>query len=180
MTTMVEKEPQVAAPADEAESTNTEQERQAEIDELVEFKRKRVRDGNATPCPACNTLVEIHVNECPHCNSYIAPNNALVRESLRRLDELTAQLDGEHGDLLANKGKRPKRSLGERLKSLFTGPKPVEPEAPQVFSPDDPRFLEYAREGDHLKVLEHAGAWLKVKARDGKTGWIYSTIVREP
>ena len=64
----------------------------AEANRLKEFKSQKVKKNNKTQCPACATLVHIDASLCPHCNTDIAANNALVRESLRRLDEINAQL----------------------------------------------------------------------------------------
>jgi hypothetical protein len=161
---------------DEAPHESTEL--HAEIEQLLEFKRERVRNDNLTPCPACTTLVKITVNQCPYCESNIAANNALVRESLRRLDEISAELDRQHGHHVEQQETPTKRSFGERLKHFFTGSAPKDTTTPTPRTPEH-RLLEDVHAGDQFKVLESCGTWCKVKLRDGRTGWVYSTIVRD-
>lgn len=149
---------------------------QAEAASLVELTKK-VDKEDTSPCPGCNIRVSIKLNQCPHCESNIAPHNALTRESLRRLAEIQAELDGRHEELAeADQNRQSKPTVKEKFKRLFTGA-PVE-EEPEISVQDvaGPRLLDNLSEGDQLKVLECAGPWLKVKCRDGRTGWVYSTL----
>lgn len=153
----------------------------AEAESLVEITKKKVNRDNTTPCPACNILVDIKTNRCPHCESNIAANNALMRESLRRLDEIRSELDGEHGKLLKNRrNEETKPAVRERFKRFFSGPQPDDGSHDPSRDPMGPRVLDSVAEGDQLKVLESDGPWFKVKTRDGRTGWVYSTLVQEP
>ncbi|NIO28506.1 MAG: SH3 domain-containing protein [Candidatus Latescibacteria bacterium] len=36
-----------------------------------------------------------------------------------------------------------------------------------------------ANQGDKLKVLDRQGAWYKVQTKDGQTGWVYSSLVKD-
>lgn len=92
---------------------------QWEANRLMEFKKEKVKRNNQTPCPACATYVHINANKCPHCSSDIAANNALIRESLRRLTEITEQLEAIHDQHMERLHGAPRRPLGERLKSFF-------------------------------------------------------------
>jgi hypothetical protein len=153
-----------------------------EIESLVELIKDKVDNDNLTPCPGCNILVEISANRCPHCDSNIAANNALMRESIRRLDEIRGELDGEH-DVHVESRLDPseKQSFGERIRRFFSGA-PVEEdliETPPELKPDEPRLFDTIAVGDTVKVLEAADPWYKVKTRDGKTGWVYSTVLRD-
>ncbi|UCF05971.1 MAG: SH3 domain-containing protein [bacterium] len=42
----------------------------------------------------------------------------------------------------------------------------------------DSRVVTTANQGDKLKVLDRQGAWYKVKTKDGQTGWVYSSLVK--
>lgn len=95
---------------------------QWEANRLMEFKKEKVKRNNQTPCPACATYVHINANKCPHCSSDIAANNALVRESLRRLDEIAAQTEALHGQHMERLHGAPRPPMGERLKGFFTDP----------------------------------------------------------
>jgi len=118
-----------------------------------------------TFCPACMTHVDVSANECSNCDSNIAPNNALVRESLRRLDEIEARLNGEN--------KRFKKSsFWSRLKAVFSPPQTDA--AGAATTEAAPRFLDGVKEGDALVVLERMGPWCQVKTPDKRTGWVYS------
>ena len=167
--------PKAAQPTDEAAV------KQAEIEWLIAFKKENVRRGDLTPCPSCTTLVEYRVNHCPHCDSNIAAHNALIRESLRRLDEINGDLDGRHErhqQVLKEAVVEP--TFWERVRGLFS--------KTEVRDADDPldrmavksRILHNVSEGDHLKVVDWDGPWFKVKTRNGHVGWVYSTIGREP
>lgn len=148
-----------------------------EVTSLLEITKHKIKKDNLTPCPACNVLVHVKLNKCPHCESFIAANNALMRESMRRLAEIQAELDREHlGRVDRIRKESSKRSLGERIKSLFS-PQRV-PEREKLAGPDPtgPRILDRTFEGGQLKVLELDGPWCKVTTRDGRTGWVYSTL----
>ena len=56
-----------------------------------------------------------------------------------------------------------------------------EPEKPVPGKIDDdaPRILSDVWEGDLLRVVEWHGDWCRIKTRDGKSGWIYSTLARD-
>lgn len=146
-----------------------------ELESLMHFKAQNVHKGVLTPCPACTTLVKIRANHCPNCESNIAANNALVREHLRRIDEIRAELDGDG----ARHGTIPKRTLGQRLKRLFSINAKDEEAASLEPDPIRRRLLDDVPQGDYFRILEHDGAWCRVRTRDGRTGWVFSTIVRD-
>lgn len=150
------------------EAPALEEKRRRELEELMEFKRERIQ-GDRTPCPSCTLLVPIDERRCPHCGSDVSANNALVRETMRHIDEITAQIDAEHQRHLREHG-----SLSNRIKRLFgAGPAPAEvsTEAPAE------RVLPDLAAGDTLTVVEADGAWLLVKTADGRRGWVYRTPV---
>ncbi|MDH3197505.1 MAG: SH3 domain-containing protein [Candidatus Krumholzibacteria bacterium] len=154
----------------------------AEVASLLEITKGKLKRDNHTPCPACTLLVDIQANRCPHCDSFIAANNALMRESLRRLNEIRAELDGRHGEYVDDLGKEPaKPPLRERIKRFFSSPRAQRPSEPAGLTQDvtAPRLLRNTAEGDPLRVLETDGPWYKVKTRDGQTGWVYSTLVQD-
>ncbi len=149
----------------------------AEVASLLEITKHKINKDNLTPCPACNVLVHVKLNKCPHCESFIAANNALMRESMRRLAEIQAELDREHlGCVERIRKESGKLSLGERIKSLFSPRRIPESRAPEGPDPTGPRILDRTFEGGQLKVLELDGPWCKVSTRDGRTGWVYSTL----
>ena len=150
----------------------------AELNELLEFKKKRVPRKGLTPCPSCTTLVDIDAKECPHCSSSIAANNALVRESMRRLREIEAELNDEH-DQLDKSEPTEKQGFWGRLRNAFSSSPQSESLITPVLEYDNPRFLDSVSEGDQLIVLDRVGAWYKVKTRDSRTGWVYSTFVED-
>jgi len=155
----------------------------AELAALVELTNKKVDRNDLTPCAGCTILVPITVNECPHCNSNIAANNALMRESLRRLAEIRGELDGEHERHAEDRHEEPEKvAFWSRIKRSFSGSgTPADGKSDPVTRDDSgPRFLDNVAEGDHLKVLEYDDPWFKVKTRDGCVGWVYSTLVKEP
>jgi hypothetical protein len=152
----------------------------AEVASLLEITKDRIKKDNLTPCPACNVLVHVKLNKCPHCDSYIAPNNALMRESLRRLGEIRARLDGEHRDLRERKARQAaKSSIGERFRRLFLSNREDEAAAHGAPDPTGPRLLDRTFEGGQLKVLECHGPWYRVSTRDGKIGWVFSTLMND-
>jgi len=149
-----------------------------ELESFLEITKHRIRPHGETPCPACSLLVHMDLNVCPHCESFIAANNALMRESVRRLGEIQAQLNGEH---IAHSKSRKRAdegpSFGERMKRFFSGPKEDDAPSASPVDPTAPRLLRNTAEGDQLKVIEYDGPWFKVKTRDGQTGWVYSTLM---
>jgi hypothetical protein len=166
---------------DQVEQNDEEVPLREEAASLVELTKNKVNRDNLTPCPSCTILVHIKQNHCPHCNSNIAANNALMRESLRRLGEIQSELDGEHQDHVKGRPDESKKStFGERFRHFFSGSEPEEEVKPPVPDPKGPRILDTLAEGDQLKGLETCDPWYKVKTRDGKTGWVYSTLVKKP
>ncbi|MDH3214854.1 MAG: SH3 domain-containing protein [Candidatus Krumholzibacteria bacterium] len=101
------------------ETSNQHASLQEEASRLAEFKKQNVKRQNQTPCPACATYVHINANKCPHCSSDIAANNALVRESLRRLDEVNADLDTLHTKHM-RRHKATARPFSEQVRSFVT------------------------------------------------------------
>lgn len=145
---------------------------------LLELTKNKVDNNGFTPCPSCTIPIHIQKNHCPNCNSNIAANNALLRESLRRLAEIQAELDGQHRGHVKNRvGDSKKPTFGQRFKRLFSGPEAPEEVTPPVTDPKGPRILDNVNDGDQLKVLENCDPWYKIKTRDGKTGWVYSTFL---
>ena len=150
----------------------------AEIESLLEITKHKIHRDNMTPCAACTILISVTLNTCPHCESFVAPNNALLRESLRRLDEIRAGIDGDHtSHSQARANDNQNLSFGERFKRFFTGEQKQEIVIKPMPDPTARRILRNTVEGDPLKVLETDGPWFKVKTRDGQTGWVYSTIM---
>lgn len=149
---------------------------QAEVDRLLAFRREWVRDDDMTPCPACTILVRISDNHCVHCNTDISPNNALVRESVRRLDELGIGIDENHGGHLGTHPRPKSPSLGQRLKNMLTGkPAPTPTPVPSTTC-EGVRLLSGIRAGDSLTVIETCGPWHRVQLANGSSGWIFSTL----
>jgi len=137
------------------------------LEELIEFKNERVR-GDQTPCPSCTLLVHIAAKRCPHCGSDVTANNALVRETLRHIEEIAAQIDEHH---------RARTSLGARIKRLFgVRPEPVSGAVDATVA----RVLENLSRGDQLTVRAVDGAWLLVEAPGGERGWVYRTPAHRP
>lgn len=187
MTTDVlnEEEAVAAEPAEEetvaVEPAEEEIDLRAELESLLAITSNKISRGDLTPCPACTILVDIKANDCPHCNSYIAPNNALMRESLRRINEIRAELDGEHAEVVErHRGASAPQGFWERFRHFFSGSEPVqEPPKSSIPQPDGPRILDSVSPGDALKVIEYDHPWYKIKTRDGRTGWIYSTLAMD-
>jgi hypothetical protein len=135
------------------------------LEELLEFTRERVR-GDMTLCPGCTLLVPINARRCQHCESNVEANNALVRETLRRIDEITGGLDNEGRTL-----DRAWRSIKNRMRRMFG--RTVE--ITGIVSEDDAhRVLTGAHAGDQITLLETHGAWARVRTADGREGWVYS------
>ncbi len=151
--------------------------RKAEIDELLRIKKLRKFDAKQVPCPSCTVPVEITINRCPFCESDIAAETALARETMRRLRELSGELDMEHA-------KRPgddephRRGFFERLKYLFEGDPRPDPNA-QKIDLLARRVLMNVSPGDTLRILDEDGPWLKVKTAQGDIGWVYSTVRKD-
>jgi len=109
----------VAAPDPEDELSTDQDALQWEATRLREFKKENVRRGNQTLCPACAMYVSMKANKCPHCSSDIAANNALVRESLRRLQEVTTRLEALREEHMERFHDVPRPPFSERLKGFF-------------------------------------------------------------
>jgi hypothetical protein len=152
--------------------------RGAEIDELMRIKQRHKLDGNRVPCPCCGVVVEFTINRCPFCDSDIAAETALARETTRRLRELSGELDAEHAARRDGEEAPKKRGFFARLKYLFAGdPDPVD--APKV-DPHAKRLLSNLAPGDSFKILAEDGPWIQVKTMGGEIGWVYSTVRENP
>jgi hypothetical protein len=151
--------------------------RREEIDELLHIKKTRRIDAGQVPCPCCGVVVEITVNRCPFCESDIAAEAALARETTRRLRELSGDLDTEHA-ARADDDEPQRRGFFQRLKYLFEGDPEPDLDTPKV-DPHAKRLLSLISPGDSLKVLEEEGPWLKIKTMAGNIGWVYSTIRKD-
>lgn len=149
-----------------------------EAETLLQLTKNKVNRDGTTPCPGCNILVSLRANHCPHCESNIAAHNALMRESIRRLDEIRAELDGRHGKLLKNRrDDAGGPTVGQRFKRLFSGKKAEDPPPKALRDLSGPRLLDSVAKGDQLRVVECDGPWIKVKTRDSRVGWVYSTLL---
>ena len=166
-----------APPAQNSEAAAEATARGKEIDELLRIKQSRRIEGTRVPCPCCGVVVEMALNRCPFCESDIAAETALARETTRRLRELSGELDAEH--VARPEDDEPvRRGFFQRLKYLFEGdPEPL-PEA--KVDPHAKRLLGNLSPGDTLKVLEEDGPWLKVKTMGSEIGWVYSTVRKLP
>jgi hypothetical protein len=148
--------------------------RREEIDELLRIKRVHRFDAGQVPCPSCTVVVDIKINRCPFCESDIAAETALARETTRRLRELSGELDAEHA--ARSQDEEPaRRGFFARLKYLFEGDPEPDPADAKV-DPHAKRLLGVVSPGDVLKVLEEDGPWLKIKTAAGAIGWVYSTV----
>ncbi|MEJ2719568.1 MAG: SH3 domain-containing protein [bacterium] len=136
----------------------------AAVEELLEFTRERVQ-GDMTRCPACNLFVPISARRCQHCESNIEANNALVRETLRRIDDTAHRLDDEGRAL-----HRAWRSAKNRIKRLFGRKSTIEGIVP---GNDAQRDTVDVQAGDQITVAETHGAWALVQTADGRHGWVY-------
>lgn len=147
-----------------------------EIDELLRIKKERRIDAGRVPCPSCGVVVEMAINRCPFCDSDIAAETALARETTRRLRELSGELDAENAIRMRPEDEPARRGFFARLKYLFEGdPEPSLADVPSV-DPHAKRLLGLQSPGDSLKVLEEDGPWLQVKTQSGEIGWVYSTV----
>jgi len=158
----------VAEKADEPVDEKT------ELEMLLEVTKNKITRGDQTPCAACGILVQIKASTCPHCESNIMANNALLRESMRRIAEIRGEIDGQHGDVVRrDKMTRSKRGFWARL---FSGAGSDDGSNANNRDDHGPRILDTTAEGDQLKVVAYDGPWFKVKTRDGRIGWVYSTL----
>ena len=153
------------------EPVETPESLKAELETLLRFRQEKIPSEGITLCSACMTHVQVSANECPNCNSNIAPNNALVRESLRRLEEIESRLNGE------NRQFRSRPGFFSRLKAVFSPPQ--EEAAGAAATEAAPRFLDGVKEGDSLVVVERLGPWCRVKTPDNRKGWVYSAPAGE-
>jgi len=152
--------------------------RREEIDELLRIKKSHRIDAGQVPCPSCTVVVDITINRCPFCESDIAPETALARETTRRLRELTGDLDAEHA-ARSDEEEPVRRGFFDRLKYLFEGDPDPDPFAATKVDPHAKRLLNVVSPGDSLKVLEEDGPWLKIKTAGGAIGWVYSTVRKD-
>jgi hypothetical protein len=168
---------QMESPPAKAEITaKVSPDRRQEIDELLRIKKTRRIDAGRVPCPACGVVVEMSINRCPFCDSDIAAETALARETTRRLRELSGELDAEHAQRTRPEDEPARRGFFARLKYLFEGdPEPNLDDVPTV-DPHAKRMLGLLSPGDSIKVLEEDGPWLQVKTMGGEIGWVYSTV----
>jgi hypothetical protein len=96
----------------------------AEAKRLMDFKKQHVRKNHLTPCPQCATPVNIQAVKCPHCTSEISKHTRQVREELRRLKEVTAELYEIHKkeiELLQQEATE--TPFWERIRSFFSDPR---------------------------------------------------------
>jgi len=147
------------------ETVSTVEEPAVALEDLLEFTRERVH-GDMTRCPGCNLMVPISARRCQHCDSNIEANNALVRETLRHIDEITGGLDNEGRTL-----DRAWRSIENRVKRMFGRTVTIK----GIASEDDTqRVLSGVDAGDQITIVETHGAWALVRTADGRKGWVYS------
>lgn len=177
METLVKDEKQTPAPQTTENAAPGRPDEARELDELLRIKRNHRIEGNQVPCPSCTVPVEMTINRCPFCESDIAAETALARETTRRLRELSGDLDTEHSRRPGDEEPH-RRGFFERLKYLFEGDPEPDPDAHKI-DPYARRLLSNVSPGDALKVLEEDGAWLKVKTAAGDIGWVYSTIRKD-
>jgi len=149
--------------------------RRAEIDELLRIKQSRKFDAKQVPCPCCGVVVDMTLNRCPFCESDIAPETALARETTRRLRELTGELDAEHAKRIRTDDEPQRRGFFARLKYLFEGDPEPDPNSTKV-DPYAKRVLSNLAPGDSFKILAEDGPWIQVKSQGGDIGWVYSTV----
>jgi hypothetical protein len=149
----------------------------AEIDELLRIKQSRRFTDTKVPCPSCGVVVEQTINRCPFCESDIAAETALARETMRRLRELSGNLDLEHATRLRETPKP--RGFFARLKCLFTGDPAPEPINTFKSDPTATRLLGHLAPGDAIRVIGEDGVWLQVKTPTSEIGWVYSTFKKK-
>jgi hypothetical protein len=169
---------EVKRPAEPAGATPQTPDQRAEIEELLRIKRSRRIDGTRVPCPSCTVPVEFTLNRCPFCESDIAPETALARETTRRLRELSGELDVENTARTNTDEEPVRRGFFARLKYLFEGDPEIDP-LDAMPDPHAKRLLGNVSQGDTLKVQAEDGPWLQVKTSAGLIGWVYSTIRKD-
>jgi hypothetical protein len=176
MKTLVEEKPQTSTA--DTKATPHARDRREEIDELLQIKARHKIEPNRVPCPSCGVVVESTINRCPFCDSDIAAETALARETTRRLRELSGELDRENA--ARNQDEEPqRRGFFARLKYLFEGDPEPSLDAPKV-DPHAKRLLSHLAPGDSLKVIAEDGAWVQVKTMGGDIGWVFSTLRKDP
>jgi hypothetical protein len=176
MKTLVEEQQQ--APAKTPSTPPPARDRREEIDELLRIKALHRIEPNRVPCPSCGVVVETTLNSCPFCDSDIAAETALARETTRRLRELSGELDADNA--ARNKEEEPqRRGFFARLKYLFEGDPEPDPNALKV-DPHAKRILSNVAPGDSLKVVAEDGPWIQVKTMGGEIGWVYTTVKKDP
>jgi len=148
-----------------------------EINELLRIKNSRRMTDTKVPCPSCGVVVEMTINRCPFCESDIAAETALARETMRRLRELSGALDLEHATRIRETPKP--RGFFARLKCLFQGDPAPEPIDTLRSDPTATRLLGNLAAGDAIRVIGEDGAWLQVKTPTSEIGWVYSTFKRK-
>ena len=160
-----------------ARRTEPDANRGEEINELLRIKGQRRMGDTKVPCPSCGVVVEMTINRCPFCESDIAAETALARETTRRLRELSGNLDLEHATRMRETPKP--RGFFARLKCLFQGD-PV-PEPIDTFKSDPmlKRLLCNLAPGDAIRVIGEDGSWLQVKTPTSEIGWVYSTFKKK-
>lgn len=166
-----------ANPATPSPSTDMDAARGDEVNELLRIKQSRRMTETKVPCPSCGVVVEMTINRCPFCESDIAAETALARETTRRLRELTGALDLEHATRLRETPKP--RGFFARLKCLFTGDPAPEPINTFASDPTATRLLKNLAPGDAIRVIGEDGAWLQVKTPTSEIGWVYSTFKKK-
>jgi hypothetical protein len=148
-----------------------------EIDELMRIKRSHRIDEGKVPCPACGVTVETNINRCPFCESDIAAETALARETNRRLREISGAIDTEHATRTRAMPKR--RNFFQRHACLFQGD--PEPQTSDILKSDPTvtRILGNLSPGDAVRVVAQDGPWLQVKTPSSEIGWVYSTFKKK-
>lgn len=148
--------------------------RSDEINELLRIKTQRRMAETKIPCPSCGVVVENTINRCPFCESDIAAEAALARETTRRLRELRGELDHEHATRTRETPKP--RGFFARLKCLFEGDPTPETTDTLRSDPLAKRLLGNLAPGDAIRVIGEDGPWLQVKTPTSEIGWVYSTF----
>ena len=156
---------------------NSDSKRGAEIDELLRIKQSHRISDTKVPCPSCGVVVDQTMNRCPFCESDIAAETALARETTRRLRELSGDLNLEHATRLRETPKP--RGFFARLKCLFQGDPAPEPIETFKSDPTATRLLHNLAPGDAIRVIGEDGAWLQVKTPTSEIGWVYSTFKKK-
>jgi hypothetical protein len=158
-------------------ATDADASRGEEINELLRIKNSRRMTDTKVPCPSCGVVVEMTINRCPFCESDIAAETALARETMRRLRLLSGALDLEHATRIRETPKP--RGFFARLKCLFQGDPAPEPIDTLRSDPTATRLLGNLAAGDAIRVIGEDGAWLQVKTPTSEIGWVYSTFKRK-